>query len=75
MLHTEPHTENGRSHLEQQALDFRQRAEQFRMFGELARSPAARSALRDLADTADQMAAKIEALVLANQARDGSKTG
>jgi hypothetical protein len=55
-----PDREHARSLLSQQALDFRHRAEEFRIVSETTRSAEARRVLRDLATKADQMAATIE---------------
>jgi hypothetical protein len=49
--------------LERQALDYRDRAEGFRTVAEGTRSAAARQALLNLAQTADEMAGRIEAQV------------
>jgi hypothetical protein len=49
-----------RSVLEQQALDYRNRAEEFRTICETTRNPEVRRTLRAMADSADSMAAAIE---------------
>jgi hypothetical protein len=53
-------TKPPRGLLQQQALDYRRRAEQFRTVMETARSPEVRRILHELADSADKMAATIE---------------
>jgi hypothetical protein len=55
-----PDSEETRSQLRQQALEYRNRAEEFRTVGEAARSVETRRILRDLADKADDMAATLE---------------
>jgi hypothetical protein len=60
-----PDREQARAFLERQALDDRQRAEQFRTVAEGTRNPEARRALLRLATEADKMAARIEARVAA----------
>ena len=55
-----PETEYTRSFLEQQALDARQRAEKFRTVSETTGSAEAKRILRDLAEAADQFAARLE---------------
>jgi hypothetical protein len=50
--------------LQQQALDHRKRAEGFRTVCETTRNPQVRRILRDLADSADKMAATIERHIL-----------
>ncbi len=60
-----PDTEKARSVLEQQALDYRARAEQLRTVGETLGSQNARRILLDLASEADRMATKIEAQITA----------
>jgi hypothetical protein len=63
-----PDAEEARRLLQRQALDYRQRAEQFRTVGENTRSAAARRALLDLAVAADKMATEIEQSIKALQA-------
>ena len=55
-----PEVEKTRSLQEQQALDYRNRAEELRTVGEGTKSPGARRILLDLADDADKMASAIE---------------
>ena len=55
-----PETARARSSLEQQALDYRNRAEQLRVVGEGTKRPGARRILLELADDADRLAAGIE---------------
>ena len=55
-----PETVKFRSLLEQQALDYRHRAEELRVVGEGTKRPGARRILLELADDADRLAAGIE---------------
>jgi hypothetical protein len=53
--------EEARRLMQQQALELRARAEQFRTFAELNRNGTLRQTLLELAQTSDEFAAKIEA--------------
>jgi hypothetical protein len=55
-----PDTVATRRFLERQALDWRDRAEEFRTVGENTRSPQARQILLELARNWDDMAGKLE---------------
>jgi hypothetical protein len=55
-----PDREQARSFLEQQALDARERAERFRTVSEGSRSLEAKRILADIAEAADQFAARLE---------------
>ncbi len=55
-----PEARKTRSVLEQQALDYRNRAELLRTAAVGSRRPSAQRVLQDLADEADAMAAQLE---------------
>ncbi len=60
-----PDREKARSFLEQQALDYRARAEQFRVVAEGTLNPKAKRVMLALAAEADRMAVRVEARVKA----------